>query len=111
MPTLLLATTNQGKIREFRELLAGCGWEIVTPPEAGVSLEVEETGDTYAENARLKALAYAKASGLVALADDSGLEVDELYGAPGVHSARFAGAETPHTEKVALLLERLRQVP
>lgn len=111
MPKLLLATTNPGKIREFENLLAGCGWEIVTPAAAGVALNVEETGDTYEENARLKAEAFARAAGLTALADDSGLEVDALDGAPGVHSARYAGPETPHADKIAVLLTHLRDVP
>jgi XTP/dITP diphosphohydrolase len=111
MPRLLLATTNQGKIREFRELLAGCGWELVTPAEVDVALEVEETGATYSDNARLKALAFARASGLTSLADDSGLEVDALGGAPGLHSARFAGPDTSHADKIDVLLDQLRDVP
>jgi XTP/dITP diphosphohydrolase len=111
MPRLLLATNNPGKIREFADLLAGCGWQIVTPAEAGLSLEVEETGATYRENARLKAEAFARASGLPALADDSGLEVDALGGAPGVRSARYAGQDTTHTDKMRMLLASLRGVP
>jgi XTP/dITP diphosphohydrolase len=110
MPTLLLATTNPGKVREFRDLLDGCGWEIVTPADAGLSLEVEETGASYAENARLMARAFAAASGLPALADDSGLEIDALGGEPGVHSARYAGRDTTHARKIELLLDRLRDV-
>ncbi len=111
MPRLLLATTNPGKIRELRDLLAGCGWEILTPLDMGLTLHVEETGQTYAENARLKAEAYARASGLVALADDSGLEVDALGGAPGLHSARYAGQDTTHADKMEALLAELRDVP
>jgi ankyrin repeat protein len=71
MPRLFLATSNPGKLREYRQLLDGCGWELVTPAELGFSLEIEESGQTYAENATMKALAYAKAGGLTALADDS----------------------------------------
>jgi XTP/dITP diphosphohydrolase len=111
MPRLLLATTNPGKIRELRELLAGCGWELLTPQDIGLRLHVEESGQTYAENARRKAEAYARASGLVALADDSGLEVDALGGAPGVHSARYAGQDTTHADKMGVLLAELRDVP
>jgi XTP/dITP diphosphohydrolase len=111
MPRLVLATTNPGKIAELRALLAACDWEIVTPTDVGVRVDVDETGATYEENARLKALAYARAAGLPALADDSGLEVDALAGAPGVHSARFGGADMPHAEKIRLLLARLQDVP
>lgn len=111
MPPLLLATTNPGKIREFRELLAGCGWELVTPAEAGVQLEVEETGHTYEANARLKVEAFLRASGMTTLADDSGLEVDALDGAPGLHSARYAGHDTTHVDKMRVLLAGLRGVP
>jgi cyclic pyranopterin phosphate synthase len=80
---------------------------ILTPADLGLSLEPEETGATYAENARLKAEAFARASGEWTLADDSGLEVDALGGAPGIHSARYAGAETPHSEKIVVLLQAL----
>jgi XTP/dITP diphosphohydrolase len=111
MPQLVLATTNRGKVRELRRLLAGCGWEILTPQDIGLILHVEESGQTYAENARRKAEAYARASGLVALADDSGLEVDALGGAPGVHSARYAGQDTTHADKMGMLLAELRGVP
>jgi XTP/dITP diphosphohydrolase len=111
MLRLLLATTNPGKIRELRALLAGCGWEILTPQDIGLTLQVEEIGQTYADNARRKAEAYARASGLVALADDSGLEVDALGGAPGLHSARYAGQDTTHADKMGMLLAELRDVP
>ena len=91
--TLLLASHNAGKLRELRALLEPLakGWSLVGPAEAGVGdLQVEETGSSYAENAGLKAHAFADASGLPALADDSGLEVDALGGSPGIHSARYA---------------------
>lgn len=110
-PRLLLATTNQGKIREFRELLTGCGWTLVTPAEAGVALDVDETGTTYEANARLKADAFVRAFGLPCLADDSGLEIDALDGGPGLHSARYAGQDTTHADKISLLLANLREVP
>jgi XTP/dITP diphosphohydrolase len=86
---IVLATHNAGKRLEWVELLAGLNIDIVLPEEIGISSEVDETGTTYIENAFLKAHALADASGLPALADDSGLEVDALDGAPGIHSARF----------------------
>lgn len=87
---LLLATTNRGKIEELSALLADLAVNVVSPADLDLDLQVDESGGTYAENAALKARAYAAASGLPALADDSGLEVDALGGAPGLHSARFA---------------------
>ena len=111
MPRLLIATNNPGKVRELRRLLDGCGFELVTPNEAGLTLEVEETGMTYEENAVLKARAFANASGILALADDSGIEVDALDGAPGLFSARFGGPGLDDEARTALLLKRLRGVP
>lgn len=108
---LLIASNNQGKAAEYRALLADTGWELVTPRDVGLHLEVEEAGADYAENARIKATAFAKASGLVALADDSGIEVDALGGAPGPLSARFGGEDASDEQRVALLLERLAGVP
>jgi len=108
---LLLATNNPGKAAEYRALLEGCGWELVTPRDLGLHLEVEEAGGDYAENARIKAEAFAEASGLVALADDSGIEVDALGGAPGPLSARFGGEDASDEQRMALLLERLAGVP
>jgi len=110
-PPLLLATNNPGKAAEFRELLADAGWELVTPRDINLHLEVEESGGDYAENAKIKAATFAKASGLVALADDSGLEVDALGGAPGPLSARFGGEGIDDEKRVVLLLERLAGVP
>jgi XTP/dITP diphosphohydrolase len=111
MPRLLLATNNQGKVKEFRELLQGCGWELVTPQDIGLALDFEESGVTFAENAIIKAEAYVRASGLPSLADDSGLEVDALGGRPGIHSARYAGEDRTDEERVTKLLEELRDVP
>lgn len=90
MLRIVLATHNRGKRREWQELLEGLPVEILLPEEVGVSEAVEESGTTYLENARLKAHAFMQRSGLPALADDSGLEVDALDGAPGVRSARYA---------------------
>jgi XTP/dITP diphosphohydrolase len=98
---LVIASGNAGKVREFAALLAGLGLEIRPQPEG---LEVEETGLTFVENARLKAIAVAQASGCWALADDSGLAVDALAGAPGVHSARYAASDP---ERIARLLAEL----
>ncbi len=90
MTKLLLATKNPGKIREMIGILEGVNVEIVIPGDLGLELHVEESGQTYAENASKKALVYARASGLLTLADDSGIEVDALKGAPGLFSARYS---------------------
>src|SRR3954466_16213830 len=105
---LLVATTNANKVREIRQLLAGApveivtldGWPGVEPPE--------ETGVTFEENARAKALYYAAATGELTVAEDSGLAIDALDGAPGVESARYGGADTPYPEKFALIYDALR---
>jgi XTP/dITP diphosphohydrolase len=91
--TLLVATTNPGKQDEFRRLLAHLPARVVTPDEAGVRLDVPEPYDTYAENATAKAIAYAAASGLLTLADDSGIELEALDWGPGVRSARWGGPD------------------
>ena len=108
---LLIATNNPGKIREYQELLADLSLELTSPAQEGLDIEVAETGESFAENARLKAIAYAKASGLLTLADDSGLEVDALGGEPGVRSARYAGEGASDEERYQLLLEKLKDVP
>jgi XTP/dITP diphosphohydrolase len=109
---LLIATGNQGKLREFRALfdaLDDAGdWELVGPAEVGLEgFEVVEDGDTYAANAGRKARAYANAAGLPSLADDSGLEVDALDGAPGLYSARYAGEDADDAANRAKLLAAL----
>ncbi len=112
MPRLLIATSNAGKVREIRELLAGSGWDVLTPAEAHVSFALPvETGRSYAENAIAKAVAASDAAGLPALADDSGIEVDALDGAPGPLSARFGGPNLSDGQRTALLLKRLEGVP
>jgi XTP/dITP diphosphohydrolase len=112
-PTLLLASANQGKLRELRTILAGLPVELVGLAEAGLGdpPEVEETGDTFLENALLKARAYAGWSGLAAVADDSGLEVDALGGAPGVRSARYAGQGASDQANLDRLLAAMAGVP
>ena len=111
MSKLLLATSNPGKIREYRFLLAGPSYKITTLAEEGITKVVSESGNNYEQNARLKAITYAKLSQLTALADDSGLEVDALNGEPGVKSARFAGEAATDTERVSFLLAKLNGVP
>ena len=109
---LLIATGNAGKIRELRALFDPAYWDVVTPAEAGVAgLEVVEDGDTLLANAIKKAHAYANAAELPALADDSGLEVDALDGAPGVRSARYAGESATDADNRAKLLRALEGVP
>jgi XTP/dITP diphosphohydrolase len=105
---LLVATTNRGKLREIRALLAGLSIELVTL-DAWPSLAApEETGRTFEENARLKARYYAAATGLTTVAEDSGLEIDALGGAPGVESARYGGADASYQEKFRLIYDALR---
>lgn len=111
MVKLLVATNNPGKIREYEELLVGLPLEVTFPAQEGIALEVEESGATFEDNARLKALAYARASGLLTLADDSGLEVDALGGAPGVWSARYAGSGASDTDRYQKLLDAMAGVP
>lgn len=108
---LLLATGNAGKIAEYRHLLSACPLELLTLRDLETEVHVAEAGATYEENARLKAVACAGASGMVSLADDSGLEVDALGGEPGVHSARYAGDGARDRDRVALLLKNLAGVP
>ena len=108
---LLIATNNKGKARELSALLAAPIWECTTPAEEGIILDPEETGKTFEENAVAKARAFAKASGLITVADDSGLEVDALNGAPGVYSARYAGPEATDAQRNDYLLARLSGVP
>ena len=112
-PVLLLASANQGKLRELRTILAGLPVELVGLTQAGLGdpPEVEETGDTFLENARIKARAYAAWSGRAAVADDSGLEVDALGGAPGVRSARYAGPGAGDQANLDKLLAALAGVP
>ena len=111
MPKLLLATTNQGKLREYCHLLKGLPFEIVIPADEGIDITVDEKKETFEENARLKAVTYSRLSGLVTLADDSGLEVDALGGGPGIVSARFAGEQASDKDRIEHLLARLKDVP
>ena len=104
----VLATHNPGKLAEMKAILSGLGVEVVSPAEAGVEVDVEETGTTFAENAMLKARAICAAAGLPAIADDSGLCVDALNGGPGVYSARYGGEGLDDAGRRRLLLQNLR---
>jgi XTP/dITP diphosphohydrolase len=105
----LLATTNAGKVREIRALLAGLPLDLVGLDACAAIEPPDETGATFADNARVKAVYYARATGLPAIADDSGLEIDAMNGAPGVESARFGGAATSYPEKFAIIYDTLRR--
>jgi len=112
MHRLLVATHNKGKMQEIQALLGDLPIELVTPERAGVLLQVTEDGETYLENATKKAAAFADASGLLSLADDSGLEVAALGGAPGLHSARYLPMkDATDADRRAYLLQNLRGKP
>ncbi|MCI8690102.1 MAG: XTP/dITP diphosphatase [Oscillibacter sp.] len=104
----VLATHNPKKLEELRDILSGLGVEVVSPAGAGVDIEVEETGTTFAENAMLKAQAISAAAKLPAIADDSGLCVDALNGGPGVYSARYGGEDLDDRARCMLLLNNMR---
>lgn len=107
---IVFATGNEGKMREIRSILADLGMPVLSMKEAGVSLEIEETGATFAENAEIKARAVWERTGGIVLADDSGLEVDYLGGEPGVYSARYLGEDTPYEVKNRTIIDRLEGV-
>jgi XTP/dITP diphosphohydrolase len=108
---LLLASQNPGKLREMRHLVEGLPYRVVGPRDVGILEAPEETGSTFLENARLKARYYAGRSGLLAVADDSGISVDALGGEPGLYSSRFGGEGATDLERNRLLLARLAGVP
>lgn len=114
MNKLLIATNNQGKVQELRELLQGMDIDLVTPAQINLDLDVIEDGLTYAENATKKAIAFAQASNLISLADDSGLEVDALNGEPGLYSARYGstnGNKLSDADRRKYLLSKLQDKP
>ncbi|MCC7118408.1 MAG: RdgB/HAM1 family non-canonical purine NTP pyrophosphatase [Anaerolineales bacterium] len=112
MNKLLIATNNRGKVKEFQELLEELNVQLITPAEINLHLEVAEDGKTYEANASKKAQAFAQASGLISLADDSGLEVEALDGAPGLYSARYSPkANADDQDRRAYLLENLSAKP
>lgn len=108
---LLIATNNKNKLKELNSLFEKTGIEITSLKEEGIDLEVEETGKTFKENAKLKAKAYMEASGLPTLADDSGLVVQALGGKPGVYSARYAGESATDEENIKKLLKEMKGIP
>jgi XTP/dITP diphosphohydrolase len=109
--TLLVATTNPNKLREIRPLLAGVPVTLLTLADFPPVAEPVESGATFWENARIKALAYAEATGVLTVAEDSGLEIDALGGEPGVRSARFLGADTPYPDRFVEIYRRLQGDP
>ena len=108
---LILASNNAHKVREFNEILSPLGIELIPQSQAGCNFEVDETGTTFEENAYLKAAAVTAVTGLAAVADDSGLEIDAMDKAPGVYSARFMGEDTPYAERFKAIFEKLEGVP
>jgi len=108
MTRLLVATTNRGKLQEIQRILSGIDYDIVTLDSWPHVAAPPETGRTFDENARAKAAHYARATGELTVAEDSGLEIDALGGAPGIESARFGGVETTYPEKFAMIYDALR---
>lgn len=112
MIDFLIATNNAHKVEEFKRILLPLGINVLSAKEAGIDLgDVVEDGNTFAENAKIKALSAFRRSGMPSIADDSGLCVDALDGAPGIYSARYGGEDIPQTERTALLLSNLKDVP
>jgi len=111
MKRIIFATSNEGKMKEIRLIMADSGYEVVSLKEAGISADIEENGTTFEENAVIKASAIAKLTGELAMADDSGLEVDYMDKAPGIYSARFLGEDTSYDIKNNYILEQLKDVP
>ena len=111
MKRIIFATSNEGKMKEIRLIMADSGYEVVSLKEAGISADIEENGTTFEENAVIKASAIAKLTGELAMADDSGLEVDYMDKAPGIYSARFLGEDTDYDIKNNYILDKLKDVP
>ena len=111
MSRIVFATGNAGKVKEIQMIMADTGMEVVSMKEAGITIDIEEDGKTYEENAMIKARAVAAHTGDIVMADDSGLEIDYLDKEPGIYSARYMGEDTPYSVKNANLIERLAGVP
>ena len=111
MKRIIFATSNEGKMKEIRLIMADSGYEVVSLKEAGISADIEENGTTFEENAVIKASVIAKLTGELAMADDSGLEVDYMDKAPGIYSARFLGEDTSYDIKNNYILDKLKDVP
>ena len=110
MQKLLIATKNPGKVAEFADMMADLDVEWLSLADVGITADVEENGTTFSENAWLKAEAYSQMAGIITLADDSGLEVDALDGAPGLYTARYGGSELSHEQRYQLLLQNIADV-
>lgn len=110
MKKVIVATQNKGKVKEIKEMLVGLPVEVQTMGEAGIDIDVEETGTTFEENAVLKAEAISELTDALVIADDSGLEIDYLNKEPGVYSARYLGKDTPYEEKNQIIIDRLAGV-
>ncbi len=108
MCKIIFATTNENKMREIKMILADVPFEIVSLKESGINADIEENGTAFEENAVIKAKAICELTGLITLADDSGLEIDYIHKEPGVYSARYMGEETPYHVKNQSLIERLK---
>ena len=108
---IIFATKNEGKVKEIKMMLKDIGADVFTMTEAGIDMDIDENGETFEENALIKAKAVMEKSGCVVLADDSGLEIDFLDGAPGIKSARYMGHETPYDIKNERILKMLKDVP
>ena len=111
MTRIIFATKNKGKIKEINAIMSDMNVEVVSMEEAGIDIDVVEDGDTFEKNAIKKAEEIMKVSGLITMADDSGLEIDYLNGEPGVYSARYMGEDTPYSIKNSKIIERLDGVP
>lgn len=111
MKKLVVATKNKGKLKEIEEILAELPYKVLSMEEAGIVIDIEENGNTFEENALIKAHAVADATGEIAMGDDSGLEVDYMNGAPGIYSARFCGEGATDADKNDKLLKLLERVP
>lgn len=108
MDKIVFATTNEGKVKEIKEILAGFPIEVVSMKEMNITADVEENGATFEENSLIKAREVSKLTGLPAMADDSGLEVDYLNGEPGIYSARYLGRDTDYNYKNNYIIEKLK---
>lgn len=111
MKRIIFATSNEGKMKEIREILRGMNIDLLSLKDAGIDIDIDENGATFEENAIIKAEAVCKLTGEIVLADDSGLEVDYLDKAPGIFSARFLGENTPYSEKNSYIIEQLKNIP
>lgn len=110
MKEIIIATQNQGKVKEIKQMLAHLDVEVKTMQEAGIDIDIEENGKTFKENAVIKVEALTPLTSAIVIADDSGLEIDYLNKEPGVYSARYLGKDTPYEEKNKIILERLKDV-